>query len=154
MSDKDNEKYEERLVLRGFKAQVFDTFWERFGTFFLHILPHPGLEIGKRGLLKEEQESGIVIVIGPKAIRDISSQPDHLFVELQFGYKWEKLVIPWDAVFRMYDKSQSAVFQTKVFTDYSNEEPVESVSKAEKKPTGKKKSPNSNVIQVDFGAKK
>ncbi len=147
-------KIDEKELLREFKAHTFDSFWERFGTFFVHILPHPNLEIGKRGLLPEEKESGIVLVFGPKAVRDISSQPDYLYAELQFGYAWEKLIIPWDAVFRMYDKAQIAVVQTKVFADDLEWEKKEPGKKTEKKPISKQVSADSKVIKVDFGAKK
>ncbi|MCE9502044.1 MAG: stringent starvation protein B [Leptospira sp.] len=143
---------EELKCLREFKASVFDVFWEKFGTFYIHIMPHQSLEIGKRGLVGEEKESGIILILGPRAVRDVSSQPEYLYAELQFGYTWEKLFIPWDAVFRMYDKNQSSVVQMRIFN-----EPVdfdEPGNKAKKKTITKKMDGESNVIQVDFGTKK
>ncbi|HRG44740.1 MAG: stringent starvation protein B [Leptospiraceae bacterium] len=138
-------------TLRDFKIQLFDTYWEKFPTFYLHILPHPNLEMGKRGLVGNEKESGVVLAFGSTAVRDISSQSDYLYAELQFGFSWEKLIIPWDAVFRIYDKGQNSITQLRVFEDELD------FSKSEakpKKPEKKKESIESKVIEVDFTRKK
>ncbi len=63
--DKQNLK-EEILTLRKFKRSLFELYWEKFGTFYLHALPHPQLVIGKRGLVGDEREVGIVLVFGSK----------------------------------------------------------------------------------------
>ena len=144
----ENLKIEEIKTLREFKASIFDLFWEKFGTFYIHILPHPNLEIGKRGLVGNENESGIVLVFGPHAVKSISSQPEYLYAELQFGYTWEKLIVPWDCIFGIYDKNQNSVIKMKVFnenidfSDYTEEQ------------ENKKHIKDSKVIQVDFGAKR
>ena len=78
---------------------------------------NPILEMGKRGLVGNEKESGVVLAFGSTAVRDISSQSDYLYAELQFGFSWEKLIIPWDCVFRIYDKGQNAITQLKILTD-------------------------------------
>ena len=107
--------------------------------------------MGKRGLVGNEKESGVVLAFGSTAVRDISSQTDYLYAELQFGFTWEKLIIPWDAVFRIYDKSQNAITQLRVFADELD------FSKSEanpKKPQKKKDTIQSKVIEVDFTRKK
>ncbi len=138
-------------MLRDFKIQLFDTYWEKFPTFYLHVLPHPNLEMGKRGLVGNEKESGVVLAFGSTAVRDISSQLDYLYAELQFGFSWEKLIIPWDAVFRIYDKGQNSITQLKVFADELDFSKSQS---APKKPEKKKDTIESKVIEVDFTRKK
>ncbi|MEM7179639.1 MAG: ClpXP protease specificity-enhancing factor SspB [Spirochaetota bacterium] len=137
---------EEKKIIREFKAKLFDSYWEKFGTFYLHIIPHPNLEIGKRGLVGEEKEAGIVLVFGPQAVKELKAEADYLYVELQFGFAWEKLIIPWDAIFRIYDKAQHCITQMRTFEDEITFEPFK------EKP--KPKPPESKVIQVDFGKDK
>ncbi|TGK20026.1 stringent starvation protein B [Leptospira fluminis] len=156
---------EDSAVLREFKKQLFSLYWERFGTFYLHAMPHPDLKIGKRGLIGDEPESGIILVIGPRATRDIRIEEDWVYAELQFGYTWEQVFIPWDSVFRYFDKSQQTVSQMRIFLGKledrrsaedgqssgttSSELPQEEVSESKSK--GKKR--KDNVIEVDFGSK-
>ena len=146
---------EEIILLRKFKRSLFDTYWDNAPTFYAHVLPHPSLEIGKRGLVGEEEKSGIVLAFGATACKEISSLEDYLYVELQFGYTWEKLIIPWDSIFRFYDKSQNVISQMKVLfepLDFST--PSSAVLAKPVKPKKAKTKNDSNVIQVDFGAKK
>ncbi len=144
---------EDLKVLRKFKLDLFQNYWDNSVTFYAHVLPHPSLEIGKRGLVGEEKTSGIILAFGQTACREVASEADYLFAELQFGYTWEKLFIPWDAVYRLYDKNQFVITQMRVQLDkidfgFGNSEP-----KAE--PVKKKKAvSDSKVIEVDFGAKR
>lgn len=138
-------------TLRDFKIQLFDTYWDKFPTFYLHVLPHPNLEMGKRGLVGNEKESGVVLAFGSTAVRDISSQLDYLYAELQFGFSWEKLIIPWDAVFRIYDKGQNSITQLRVLSDELDFSKSEA---APKKTEKKKETVESKVIEVDFTARK
>ncbi|MCB1156799.1 MAG: stringent starvation protein B [Leptospiraceae bacterium] len=140
---------EEKKYLRDFKSGVLKTYSEKFGTFYIHVIPHPNLEIGKRGLVGEEKEAGIVLVLGPQAVREIFHEQEFLYMELQFGFNWEKLIIPWDALFRVYDKSQNAITQMRVFTDELQFQPPSGKPKEEKKVESKE----SKVIQVDFSRK-
>lgn len=144
---------EEIRILREYKSRLFDLHWEKFGFFYLHALPHPSLEIGGRGLIGKEKESGIVLAFGATACKDISSQPDYLYAELQFGFKWEKLIVPWDCVFRIFDKPHYSITQLKVILD----EPLFPKEEKEVKKTSeiqKKNEPDSKVIEVDFTGKK
>ncbi|MDX1957268.1 MAG: ClpXP protease specificity-enhancing factor SspB [Leptospiraceae bacterium] len=143
---------EELKYLRDFKSRLFDLYWEKFGFFYIHVLPHPSLEMGARGLIGKETESGVVLAFGQSACKDISSQSDYLFAELQFGFKWEKLIIPWDAVFRIFDKSQNSVTQLRVIFD----EPIFEDNKQDKTEVKsiKKSSADSKVIEIDFSSKK
>ncbi len=147
---------EEIILLRKFKRNLFDTFWDNAPTFYGHVLPHPSLEIGKRGLVGDEEKSGIVLAFGATACKEISSFEDYLYVELQFGYTWEKLILPWDCIFRFYDKSQHIISQMKVVFEPLNFSNTGSGISAKQIKSNKVKEKNtdSNVIQVDFGAKK
>lgn len=157
----DNTNLEDLQALREFKKQLFSVYWERFGTFYVHAMPHPDLKIGKRGLIGEEPESGIILVIGPRAARDIRIEEKWVYSELQFGYTWEQVFIPWDSVFRYFDKSQQTVTQMRIYLGKA-EEPEEKKepekpefapedSESASKDKGKKR--KDNVIQVDFGSK-
>ncbi|ABZ95951.1 Hypothetical protein LBF_4127 [Leptospira biflexa serovar Patoc strain 'Patoc 1 (Ames)'] len=148
----ENLTQEEITTLREFKRDLFNLYWERFGVFYIHVMPHPKLEIGKRGLLNAEKESGIVLVFGDKAVKVLDSKPDYLFAELQFGSAWEPTMIPWDAVFRIYDKFQNSASQLRFLQVETNVNPDDSQTKPKlPKPevTG-----DGNVIRVDFGGKR
>ncbi|TGK83163.1 stringent starvation protein B [Leptospira noumeaensis] len=143
---------EEITTLREFKRDLFNLYWERFGVFYIHVMPHPKLEIGKRGLLNAEKESGIVLVFGDKAVKVLDSKPDYLFAELQFGSAWEPTMIPWDAVFRIYDKFQNSATQLRflqVETTMNVEENTPKPKLTKPEVTG-----DGNVIRVDFGGKR
>lgn len=143
--------------LRKFKKELFNIYWDNASTFYAHVLPHPNLEIGKRGLVGEEEKSGIVLAFGATACKEISSFDDYLYAELQFGYSWEKLIIPWDSIFRFYDKSQNIITQMKIHLqpiDFSGEKKADEDKKQTKQKKMKSKSNDSNVIKVDFGANK
>jgi len=138
---------EEIKILRKFKASLFDLYWEQFGFFYIHVLPHTELQMGGRGLVGKEKDSGVVLAFGPTACRELSSEENYLYAELQFGMKWEKLYIPWDSVFRIFDKAQNSLVQLRFIKD----SPV-TTEKSDKKET--KIDPDSNVIQIDFSKKK
>lgn len=143
--------------LREFKSEAIELYWEKFGTFYIHIMPHPHLIIGKRGLVGEEKEQGIILVLGPKAIKDYSIDEEFMYCDLQFGYTWEKLTVPWDAIFRIYDKNQNSVTQIRFFTSllHAIDQKAPKTGKTKK---GKAKDTESidesNVIKIDFGGKK
>jgi hypothetical protein len=141
---------EEVELLRKFKSSIFDLYWEKYGFFYIHVLPHPDLQMGGRGLIGKEKEGGVILAFGATACKDISSEEEYLYAELQFGMKWEKLLIPWDCIFRIFDKTQNALTQLRVVKESlpSSEKPKASKKKAPKQST------ESNVIQIDFSRKK
>ncbi|PJZ57353.1 ClpXP protease specificity-enhancing factor SspB [Leptospira barantonii] len=155
--DKQNLK-EEILALRKFKRSLFDLYWDRFGTFYLHALPHPQLVIGKRGLVGDEKESGIVLVFSPKGgVRNLDAGEEWIYAELQFGYTWEEIFIPWDCILRYFDKTQQTLTNMKVFTTepeiLKKDSPSAEKTVSTEKKEGDTKDDKSNVIQVDFGSK-
>ncbi len=150
---------EEILNMRSFKMGLFTLYWEKFQTFYVHVMPHPELIIGNRGLVGEERESGIILVFGPRAVKDIRYREKDLFCELQFGYNWEEVFIPWDAIFRIYDKSQMSLVQMRILSTIDIDD--SRFQTGSKKPGQKKVSIDSGeesdkgkVIHIDFGGKK
>ena len=77
--------------LRKFKSSIFDLYWEKYGFFYIHVLPHPDLQMGNRGLIGKEKEGGVILAFGATACKDISSEEEYLYAELQFGMKWENV---------------------------------------------------------------
>lgn len=152
--DKQNLK-EEILTLRKFKRSLFELYWEKFGTFYLHALPHPQLVIGKRGLVGDEREVGIVLVFGSKGgVKNLDPVEEWIYAKLQFGYTWEEVFIPWDCILRYFDKTQTALTNMRVFT--KEQEIFKELSSGEKTVSKKKKDEegdSSKVIQVNFGSK-
>ncbi|EMN12919.1 hypothetical protein [Leptospira borgpetersenii] len=150
---------EEILTLRRFKRSLFDLYWEGFGTFYLHALPHGKLVIGKRGLVGEERETGIILVFGPQGgVRNLDAGEEWIYAELQFGYTWEEVFVPWDCIFRYFDKAQTTLIHMKVFASEQIQEASQGLALGEKttlvkKKEGDVKGDQSNVIQVDFGSK-
>lgn len=155
----DSPNLEDIQALREFKKQLFSVYWERFGTFYVHVMPHPDLKIGKRGLVGDEPESGIILVIGPRAARDIRIEEEWVYAELQFGYTWEEVFLPWDGIFRYFDKSQQTVTQMRIYLGkpdipHKKEETSSADTKEEVSDLGSGSSKRKdNVIQVDFGSK-
>ncbi|MCU0823641.1 MAG: ClpXP protease specificity-enhancing factor SspB [Leptospira sp.] len=146
---------EEILNLREFKRDLFNLYWEKFGVFYIHVMPHPKLEIGKRGLLNAEKESGVVLVFGDKAVKILESKPEYLFAELQFGSTWEPTTIPWDAVFRIYDKYQNSASQLRFLQIETASTSSQDLNTNKSKVSSvKQEQGEGNVIRVDFGGKK
>ncbi|MCB4204993.1 ClpXP protease specificity-enhancing factor SspB [Deferribacterales bacterium Es71-Z0220] len=118
---------------------------------YLHIMVHPELFIGKRGLIGKENEEGIVLVFGPQSYKNLEFEEDVIYVEMRFAGKWESLVIPVSAITTVFD---SPVAPTFVFN--FNVPDIERKSKESQKTittdnkSAKKQSPKGKVIKIDF----
>lgn len=139
---------EDIRLLRNFKSTLFNLYWEQFGFFYIHVFPHPELKMGTRGLVGKEAEAGVILAFGPNACKEVSAESDYLYAELQFGLKWEKLFIPWDSVFRIFDKAQNSLVQLRVIKD------APTFTSEQEKPGKPKKHSDSKVIEIDFTRKK
>ena len=126
----------EQIFFRNYKKSLFELYWQTFGSFFVHIIPHINLKIENRGLVKDEKKNGISLIFGETSTKNLSLEKNFIKVELQFDSKWEKLSIPWDAVLAFYDKKQTSITQLATFTE--NLEPEEKTNKSNK------------IIQVNF----
>ncbi|WP_022849704.1 ClpXP protease specificity-enhancing factor SspB [Limisalsivibrio acetivorans] len=125
-----------------FKKDIIDRIFEHYTKFFLHLAPHPGLVIGNRGLVGEEKERGIVLVLGEQSYRDMSVEEEFISVKMKFGGVWEQVFIPYEAI--------SAAFNDPVSPEFMfNFKPLqeETPEKEEKHEVEKE----DNVIKPKFG---
>ena len=156
----------EELVIfnRKLKKAILDVLFSNCDTFYIHCMPNPLLKIGKRGLIEKEETEGIILVFGPYSTRHLTWDEKSIQCEMQFG-KWEKMIIPFECIARMFDKSGQVIMQwaTLVSPEPISEEAsvktgINSSSKKEetskRKSTKSSKTKNSSVIEVDFSKKK
>ena len=144
MNDQD---IKEVYNLREFKSKLFDLYWEHLGSFYIHVLPHTLLKIGNRGLLNKEVTDGIILNVSNKSVKEVKSYSDTILLELQFGSKWEKCIIPWDCIVRIFDKYQNSANILKCYIDTP-------ISIEDKEEIKKEVELPSNVIKVDFSKKR
>ncbi len=120
------------------KKSMFEVLIENVDTFYIHCLDHPDLKIGERGLTDVEKKEGIVFVIGPYSYKDLSWDDNYISCEMNFA-KWEKVFIPYESIFRFFDKAGHCLIQFLV------------IEIQEKKET--KTSEEEKVIKIDFTKK-
>ena len=157
----------EELVIfnRKLKKAILDVLFSNCDTFYIHCMQNPLLKIGKRGLIDKEKTEGIILVFGPYSTRHLSWDEKSIICEMQFG-KWEKMIIPFECIARMFDKSGQVIMQ---WATLVSPEPVsegssektdilsgsEKTDEAPKKKSSKSvRTKNSSVIEVDFSKKK
>ena len=126
----------DQIFFRNYKKNLFELYWQTFGIFFVHIIPHINLKIENRDLIKDEKKNGILLIFGETSTQNLSLENNFIKAELQFGSKWEKISIPWDAILAFYDKKQTSITQLATFTENLD---------LEKKPRNSNK-----IIQVNF----
>ncbi|MDH5656147.1 MAG: ClpXP protease specificity-enhancing factor SspB [Spirochaetia bacterium] len=152
----------EELVLlnRKLKKSILDVLFSNCDTFYIHCMPNPLLQVGKRGLIDKEKTEGIILVFGPYSTRHLDWDDRSIQCEMQFG-KWEYVNIPFECIARMFDKSGQVIMQWATMVspeplENHRSEPQEMQSKTEsrKKTVKKKKEKNGAVIEVDFSKKK
>ena len=127
-------------IVRNHKKRLFELYWETYGIFFSHLIPHPNLKIGSRGLVENEKKNGLLLIFGETSTKNLALEEDYIYAELQFGAKWETLEIPWNCVYAFYDKEQTSVSQFE-----TSDKPLPTKVKKIKK--------IDNIIKVDFGKK-
>lgn len=93
-----------------FKKSVLTAVFDRYNRFFLHAMPHPRLHIGKRGLTKEEEEKGIVLVFGEESYREFAWGADYFTVLMRFSGVWESLLIPLNSIVTIFDNPTTPDF--------------------------------------------
>ncbi|UOD34676.1 hypothetical protein DSN97_11105 [Deferribacteraceae bacterium V6Fe1] len=117
---------------------------------YLHIMAHPDLFIGKRGLIGKENEEGIVLVFGHQSYKNLEYEDNFIYVDMRFSGKWESLAIPVSAVTTVFD---SPVAPTFVFN--FNVPNIEGKNTKTQKGTlnnkkEKQQNQNGKVIKIDF----
>jgi len=116
---------------------------------YLHIIPHPDLFIGKRGLIDKEKEEGVVLVFGHQSYRNITFENNFIYVDMRFAGKWESLAIPVTAVTTVFDSPVAPTFVfnfnllSEVHKNTDDKKTITSENKKTKNQRGK-------VIKIDF----
>lgn len=143
------------------KKQFLDIMFRESEAFFIHCAPHPGLKIGRRGLLDKEKTEGIVLVFGEYSSRNLSWDDNFLYCELQFQKQWEFISIPYESILKIFDKEAQFLIQCAVYESKESSEGVKSTgTKSEKEAADKEKratateETDSKIIEVDFSKKK
>lgn len=129
---------EELVYNKKLKKSIFEVLLENTDTFYIHCLDHPNLKIGERGLTNLEKKEGIVFVIGPYSYKNMSWDEDYISCEMNFA-KWEVVVIPYESIFRFFDKAGHCIIQFLVIERQEKEE----LTKTEE----------DKVIKIDFTKK-
>lgn len=146
---------------RRLKKAVLDVMFRDVETFYVHCMPDPHLEVGKRGLVDKEGKEGIIFVFGPYSTRHLSWDDLCIYCDMQFG-RWEQVAIPYECIARIFDKSGQVIMQWAVLGDVESQSEVRPAVTAEAEVSGLPKptaaridaEESSRVIQVDFSKKK
>jgi stringent starvation protein B len=86
-----------------FRQNVFQEILKNYEKFYVHLMPHPELIIGSRGLLGDESKNGLVLVFGPSSYDRLSLEKDCITVNMKFSGSWESLYIPLNAVSAIFN---------------------------------------------------
>jgi hypothetical protein len=123
-------------TLAELKREVFSRLIELAGRAYIQVRPSEGVRIGRRGLIGEEKEKGIVLVFNQ--MMKFRWDEYGLSATLLFGSSPEKCFIPAEDIVGIYSPELGAHFT--VSPDAGGED-EETESSGE---------PADNVIQVDF----
>lgn len=86
-----------------FRLNVLKEILNSYEKFFIHLMPHPNLIIGSRGLIGEEKKNGLVLVFSSYSYDKLSIDEDSITVNMKFSGSWESLYIPVDAVSAVFN---------------------------------------------------
>lgn len=86
-----------------FRQNVFQEILKTYEKFYVHLMPHPELIIGSRGLLGDENKNGLVLVFGPNSYDKLSLESDCITVNMKFSGSWESLYIPLNAISAVFN---------------------------------------------------
>lgn len=86
-----------------FRLNVLKEILNSYEKFFIHLMPHPNLIIGSRGLIGEEKKNGLVLVFSSYSYDKLSIDDDSITVNMKFSGSWESLYIPVDAVSAVFN---------------------------------------------------
>lgn len=109
---------------------------------YVHALPHKDLIIGKRGLVGNEINSGIILSIGSKSALDLSFDKVGFYVKLKFAGVWQDVFVPYESICAIIDDLSKPSF---IFNFVTN---IENRKIEEKKEN--KNSHSNKVINFDF----
>ncbi|PLX66368.1 MAG: hypothetical protein C0602_11955 [Denitrovibrio sp.] len=86
-----------------FRRTIFQEILKEYEKFYVHLMPHPELIIGSRGLLGEESKNGIVLVFSPHSYDKLSLEKECITVNMKFSGSWESLYVPLNAISAIFN---------------------------------------------------
>lgn len=128
-----------------FKKELIGSVTANYLKFFMHISPHPGVVIGRRGFVDEEKTRGIVLVFGPQSYRDFRMEDSFISVTMKFSGRWEEVFIPYEAIAAVFNDPVTPEF----IVNFRIQEKKTEQPKAEIETQQEGK-----IIRHDFGKKK
>lgn len=154
---------------RKLKKEILNVLFRECDTFYIHCLPNPGLEIGSRGLVDKEVTEGIILVFGPYSTRTLTWDEEFIHCDMQFNTRWESVHIPYESIYRMFDREGQVLMQWSTFVSEEDGQipsfnreasfmgtalgPQEDSTNTEVE-TEESEGGSSRVIEVDFTKKK
>lgn len=117
---------------------------KKYQKVFIHVMPHEDLIIGRRGLIGDENQRGILLVFGKQSYKNLKLSEENLFVDMKFSGIWEELSIPMDCLYAIFDSSTNPEFIFNFKFDPKTKKETTTV----KKPSTSNK--DSKIIKVDF----
>ncbi|MGE4265823.1 MAG: ClpXP protease specificity-enhancing factor SspB [Deferribacterales bacterium] len=134
-----------------FRLNVLKEILNNYEKFFIHLMPHPELIIGSRGLIGEEKKNGIVLVFSSYSYDKLDMEEDSILVNMKFSGSWESLYIPVDAVSAIFNDpvKPEFMFSFKPQNRKTAPKPIEKEEKTEDFDDSSEDAPSSgnNVIQ-------
>jgi len=118
--------------LNTFKINIIDTVFKHYDKFYLKILPSAKLIIGRRGLIGDEVQNGIILIFGPYSYKDFTWDSTIIDVKMKFSGKWENIVIPLSSISAVFDDLSDPSFLISfkgVGNDIEGEDKVKVVSR-------------------------
>lgn len=131
-----------------YRKDILSTVFDNYDKFYMHVAPLEDVIIGKRGLLNQESEQGIVLVFGKSSYKDFEWDEKFIYTTMKFGGAWEHLMIPINGIKAIFDDpvNPEFIFNFKVLESNT----LNDTEKVKKKPQTIK---DGNVISLDFGKK-
>jgi len=90
-------------MMNQFRQNIFQEILKKYEKFYVHLMPHPELIIGSRGLLGDETKNGLVLVFSPHSYDKLSLEDDCITVNMKFSGSWESLYIPLNAISAIFN---------------------------------------------------
>lgn len=89
--------------MSNFHENIFKEIINNYEKFFVHLMPHPKLIIGSRGLIGEETKNGIVLVFSSYSYDKMNIDDEAVTVNMKFSGNWESLYVPLDAISAIFN---------------------------------------------------
>lgn len=133
-----------KTIMNKIKKLTINAALECYSKIYIHANPHPELAIGRRGLVGDEQNNGIVLAISSTSCSDFEMTEDRFTAQMRFAGSWEDVFVPLEAIDAILDELSMPEYV--VNFPRSLRKPVKKEPKPEK--TGGK------IVKLDFNKKK